>query len=171
MLWCQYQWPAGANRTGSLESLKNVIIYTDGACRGNPGPGGWGAILLYGDKEKELFGGEPETTNNRMELMAAIVALETLNTPCQVVLTTDSKYVMDGITQWMANWKKRGWKTASKQPVKNVDLWQRLDAAVQRHDIAWQWVKGHSGHPGNERADALANRGIDEMKHKQGQAS
>jgi ribonuclease HI len=171
MLWCQYQWPAGANRTGSLESLQNVIIYTDGACRGNPGPGGWGAILLYGDKEKELFGGEPETTNNRMELMAAIVALETLNTPCQVVLTTDSKYVMDGITQWMANWKKRGWKTASKQPVKNVDLWQRLDAAVQRHDIDWQWVKGHSGHPGNERADALANRGIDEMKHKQGQAS
>jgi|TARA_R100000750_G_scaffold49565_1_gene34434 ribonuclease HI len=149
--------------------LKNVIIYTDGACRGNPGPGGWGAILLYGDKEKELFGGEPETTNNRMELMAAIVALETLNAPCQVVLTTDSKYVMDGITQWMANWKKRGWKTASKQPVKNVDLWQRLDAAVQRHEIDWQWVKGHSGHPGNERADALANRGIDEMK-QQGRA-
>jgi ribonuclease HI len=149
--------------------LKNVIIYTDGACRGNPGPGGWGAILLYGDKEKELFGGEPETTNNRMELMAAIVALETLNASCQVVLTTDSKYVMDGITQWMANWKKRGWKTASKQPVKNVDLWQRLDAAVQRHDVDWQWVKGHSGHPGNERADALANRGIDEMK-QQGRA-
>ena len=148
--------------------MKNVIIYTDGACRGNPGPGGWGAILLYGDKEKELFGGEPETTNNRMELMAAIVALETLNAPCQVVLTTDSKYVMDGITQWMANWKKRGWKTASKQPVKNVDLW-RLDAAVQRHEIDWQWVKGHSGHPGNERADALANRGIDEMK-QQGRA-
>lgn len=149
--------------------MKNVIIYTDGACRGNPGPGGWGAILLCGDKEKELFGGEPETTNNRMELMAAIVALETLNAPCQVVLTTDSKYVMDGITQWMANWKKRGWKTASKQPVKNVDLWQRLDAAVQRHEIDWQWVKGHSGHPGNERADALANRGIDEMK-QQGRA-
>ncbi len=149
--------------------MKNVIVYTDGACRGNPGPGGWGAILLYGDKEKELFGGEPETTNNRMELMAAIVALETLNAPCQVVLTTDSKYVMDGITQWMANWKKRGWKTASKQPVKNVDLWQRLDAAVQRHEIDWQWVKGHSGHPGNERADALANRGIDEMK-QQGRA-
>lgn len=149
--------------------MKNVIIYTDGACRGNPGPGGWGAILLYGDKEKELFGGEPETTNNRMELMAAIVALETLNAPCKVVLTTDSKYVMDGITQWMANWKKRGWKTASKQPVKNVDLWQRLDAAVQRHEIDWQWVKGHSGHPGNERADALANRGIDEMK-QQGRA-
>lgn len=149
--------------------MKNVIVYTDGACRGNPGPGGWGAILLYGDKEKELFGGEPETTNNRMELMAAIVALETLNAPCQVVLTTDSKYVMDGITQWMANWKKRGWKTASKQPVKNVDLWQRLDAAVQRHEIDWQWVKGHSGHPGNERADTLANRGIDEMK-QQGRA-
>ena len=147
--------------------MKNVIIYTDGACRGNPGPGGWGAILLYGDKEKELFGGEPETTNNRMELMAAIVALETLNAPCQVVLTTDSKYVMDGITQWMANWKKRGWKTAWKQPVKNVDLWQRLDAAVQRHEIDWQWVKGHSGHPGNERADALANRGIDEMKQQE----
>lgn len=149
--------------------MKNVIIYTDGACRGNPGPGGWGAILLYGDKEKELFGGEPETTNNRMELMAAIVALETLNASCEVVLTTDSKYVMDGITQWLANWKKRGWKTASKQPVKNVDLWQRLDAAVQRHDVDWQWVKGHSGHPGNERADALANRGIDEMK-QQGRA-
>ena len=147
--------------------MKNVIIYTDGACRGNPGPGGWGAILLYGDKEKELFGGEPETTNNRMELMAAIVALETLNAPCQVVLISDSKYVMDGITQWMANWKKRGWKTASKQPVKNVDLWQRLDAAVQRHEIDWQWVKGHSGHPGNERADALANRGIDEMKQQE----
>ena len=120
-------------------------------------------------KQRGLRGGSQETTNNRMELMAAIVALETLNAPCQVVLTTDSKYVMDGITQWMANWKKRGWKTASKQPVKNVDLWQRLDAAVQRHEIDWQWVKGHSGHPGNERADALANRGIDEMK-QQGRA-
>ena len=146
-----------------------VEIFTDGACKGNPGPGGWGVVLRWRGRVKELFGGEAETTNNRMELMAAIVALETLNAPCQVVLTTDSKYVMDGITQWMANWKKRGWKTASKQPVKNVDLWQRLDAAVQRHEIDWQWVKGHSGHPGNERADALANRGIDEMK-QQGRA-
>ena len=143
--------------------MKAVYIYTDGACRGNPGPGGWGVVLRYGSNEKEMYGGEPETTNNRMELMAAIRGLETLTKPCQVVLTTDSRYVMDGITSWMANWKKRGWKTASKQPVKNVDLWQRLDAAVQPHTIDWQWVKGHSGHPENERADALANRGIDEL--------
>tara|TARA_B100000446_G_scaffold174490_1_gene184402 strand:- start:8144 stop:8575 length:432 start_codon:yes stop_codon:yes gene_type:complete len=143
--------------------LKAVYIYTDGACRGNPGPGGWGVVLRYGSNEKEMYGGEPETTNNRMELMAAIRGLETLTKPCQVVLTTDSRYVMDGITSWMANWKKRGWKTASKQPVKNVDLWQRLDAAAQPHTIDWQWVKGHSGHPENERADALANRGIDEL--------
>ncbi|ERP86534.1 MAG: ribonuclease HI [Alcanivoracaceae bacterium] len=143
--------------------MKAVYIYTDGACRGNPGPGGWGVVLRYGSNEKEMYGGEPETTNNRMELMAAIRGLETLTKPCQVVLTTDSRYVMDGITSWMANWKKRGWKTASKQPVKNVDLWQRLDAAAQPHTIDWQWVKGHSGHPENERADALANRGIDEL--------
>jgi ribonuclease HI len=151
--------------------LKQVIIFTDGACRGNPGPGGWGAVLRYGTTEKTLFGGEPDTTNNRMELMAAIMALEALTKPCQVVLTTDSRYVMDGITQWMVNWKKRGWKTASKQPVKNADLWRRLDAACSKHTIEWQWVKGHSGHPENEKADALANRGIDELLQEKGMPS
>lgn len=151
--------------------MKQVIIFTDGACRGNPGPGGWGAVLRYGTTEKTLFGGESDTTNNRMELMAAIMALEALTQPCQVVLTTDSRYVMDGITQWMANWKKRGWKTASKQPVKNADLWRRLDAACGKHTIEWQWVKGHSGHPENEKADALANRGIDELLQKKGMPS
>jgi len=151
--------------------LKQVMIFTDGACRGNPGPGGWGAVLRYGSTEKTLSGGEPDTTNNRMELMAAIMALEALTQPCQVVLTTDSRYVMDGITQWMANWKKRGWKTASKQPVKNADLWRRLDAACSKHTIEWQWVKGHSGHPENEKADALANRGIDEFLQKKGMPS
>lgn len=144
--------------------MKTVSIFTDGACRGNPGPGGWGAVLRYGDKEKELFGAEPHTTNNRMELMAAIQALEALKSACKVDLTTDSQYVRKGITEWMANWKKRGWKTAAKKPVVNQDLWQRLDNATVRHQIRWHWVKGHSGHPGNERADALANRGIDEMK-------
>jgi ribonuclease HI len=147
------------------------MIFTDGACRGNPGPGGWGAVLRYGSTEKTLSGGEPDTTNNRMELMAAIMALEALTQSCQVVLTTDSRYVMDGITQWMANWKKRGWKTASKQPVKNADLWRRLDAACTKHTIEWQWVKGHSGHPENEKADALANRGIDELLQKKGMPS
>ncbi|MDX1803167.1 MAG: ribonuclease HI [Alcanivorax sp.] len=142
--------------------MKKVEIFTDGACRGNPGPGGWGAVLRYGKHERELFGGESDTTNNRMELMAAIQALETLSERCQVVVTTDSKYVMDGITQWLANWKRRNWKTASRQPVKNAELWQRLDQAAQRHDVEWRWVKGHSGHPENERADQLANRGIDE---------
>ncbi len=151
-----------------MKQVKKVAMFTDGACRGNPGPGGWGVVLRYGDKEKEMHGGEPETTNNRMELMAAIAGLEALRQPCQVVLTTDSRYVMDGVTQWMPNWKKRGWKTASKQPVKNVDLWQRLDAAVQPHEIDWQWVKGHSGHPENERADALANKGIDQMNKQKG---
>lgn len=141
-----------------------VEIYTDGACRHNPGPGGWGVLLRMNDHEKELFGGEPETTNNRMELMAAIKALESLKRDCNVRLLTDSKYVMNGINQWIVNWKRRGWKTASKQPVKNVDLWQRLDTAAERHTIEWVWVKGHSGEPGNERADALANRGIDEMQ-------
>ena len=145
------------------ESNKTVEIYTDGACRGNPGPGGWGALLRYNGHEKQLHGGEKETTNNRMELMAAIVALESLSRPCEVSLTTDSKYVMHGITEWMANWKKRGWKTAARKPVKNVDLWQRLDSALAPHQVKWQWVKGHSGHPENELADELANRGIDEL--------
>ena len=140
-----------------------VHIYTDGACRGNPGPGGWGALLVYGDKEKELYGGEPDTTNNRMELMAAIRALEALKRPCRVILTTDSEYLRKGITEWMANWKRRGWKTADKKPVKNRELWQRLDTAASRHRIQWDWVRGHSGHPENERADQLANRGIDEL--------
>ena len=151
--------------------MADLFAYTDGACSGNPGPGGWGAVLRYGSTEKTLSGGEPDTTNNRMELMAAIMALEALTQPCQVVLTTDSRYVMDGITQWMANWKKRGWKTASKQPVKNADLWRRLDAACSKHTIEWQWVKGHSGHPENEKADALANRGIDELLQKKGMPS
>ncbi|MGZ5069820.1 MAG: ribonuclease HI [Methylobacter sp.] len=141
-----------------------VIIYTDGACRGNPGPGGWGAILSYKGNVKELYGGEPETTTNRRELMAAIQALEALNKPCNVQLNTDSKYVMQGITEWIANWKKRGWKTASKTPVKNEDLWRRLDTAIQRHNIEWAWVKGHSGHKDNDRADELANLGIDSLR-------
>ena len=140
-----------------------VEVFTDGACRGNPGPGGWGAILRCKGKEKELFGGEPETTNNRMELMAAIMALESLSRPCQVALTTDSKYVLQGITEWIIGWKKRGWKNSAKQPVKNVDLWQRLDMINATHQVTWHWVKGHSGHDENERADALANRGIDEL--------
>jgi len=142
---------------------KSVIIHTDGACRGNPGPGGWGVLLFYNGIKKELYGGAPETTNNRMELMAAIQALETLSDPCAVVLNTDSKYVLQGITEWMINWKKRDWKTANRQPVKNEDLWRRLDAAIQRHHITWQWVKGHSGDTGNEKADALANAGIDSL--------
>ena len=138
-----------------------VTIYTDGACKGNPGPGGWGAILFYGDKKKEICGGEPATTNNRMELMAAIQALELLNRPCKVELHTDSQYVMKGIQEWIRGWKARGWKTADKSPVKNDDLWKRLDAARERHDVDWRWVKGHAGHEFNERADALANRGVE----------
>lgn len=141
----------------------SVIIYTDGACRGNPGPGGWGAILLYGEQEKELWGSEPLTTNNRMELMAAIQALTALKKPCAVELHTDSKYVMQGITEWIHGWKARGWKTADRKPVKNDDLWIALDEARRRHEVKWRWVKGHSGHELNERADQLANRGIDEM--------
>ena len=140
-----------------------TLIYTDGACRGNPGPGGWGAILRYNSHEKTLYGAEPMTTNNRMELMAAIQALESLKRPCTVCLTTDSQYVQKGITEWMANWKKRGWKTAAKKPVKNSDLWMRLDAAVAEHEIRWEWVRGHSGHPENEMADTLANQAIDEL--------
>lgn len=140
-----------------------VVIYTDGACRGNPGPGGWGAILSYGDTEKEMYGAEPDTTNNRMELTAAIMALNALSRGCSVELYTDSQYVRQGVLEWMANWKKRGWKTAAKKPVKNQDLWQALDSAMSRHDINWHWVKGHAGVPGNERADELANVAIDEM--------
>ncbi len=141
-----------------------VELFTDGACKGNPGPGGWGALLRYGDKEKELWGGEPETTNNRMELLAVIRGLEALNRPARVRVTTDSQYVKNGITQWIHNWKRNGWKTAAKKPVKNADLWQRLDEATRRHEIEWQWVRGHTGHPENERADALANRGIEELR-------
>ena len=140
-----------------------VIIYTDGACRGNPGPGGWGVILNYKGKIKELYGAEMHTTNNRMELMAAIQALESLPRPCLVQLNSDSSYVLKGITEWMPNWKKRGWKTAAKTPVKNEDLWRRLDAAIAKHKVEWNWVKGHSGDAGNDRADALANLGIDSL--------
>ena len=143
----------------------HVIIHTDGACKGNPGPGGWGAVLQAGGgHEKELWGGEPNTTNNRMELMAAIMALEALKRPCKVELHTDSKDVMQGITEWMRGWKARGWLTADKKPVKNADLWQRLDAARTRHDVKWRWVKGHAGHELNERADQLANRGVADLR-------
>lgn len=144
--------------------MKQVQVFTDGACSGNPGPGGWGAVLRFGDKERELCGGADNTTNNRMELTAAIEGLRALNEPCEVVLTTDSTYVKDGITRWLANWKKNGWKTAAKKAVKNQDLWQELDLQTSRHTVQWQWVKGHSGHPENERADALANQGMDKVK-------
>jgi len=143
--------------------INPVIIYTDGACRGNPGKGGWGVILSYKGTVKELYGGDPDTTNNRMELMAAIQALEALKKPCTVRLHSDSVYLLKGITEWLPNWKKRGWKTANKRPVKNVDLWQRLDTAITLHQIEWQWVKGHSGDTGNDRADALANLGINSL--------
>lgn len=142
----------------------SVELFTDGACKGNPGPGGWGALLVCKGVEKELWGGDPSTTNNRMELMAAIAGLIALTRPCAVKLVTDSQYVMKGIQEWMPNWKKRGWKTASKEPVKNSDLWQKLDEEVNRHQVSWQWVRGHTGHPGNERADQLANRGVDEVR-------
>jgi ribonuclease HI len=147
------------------KSLADVTIYTDGACSGNPGPGGWGAILIHSKGTRELKGGEPMTTNNRMELMGAISALEALSKRCSVDLHTDSRYVMDGITKWMHGWKKNGWKTADKKPVKNGDLWLRLDAANARHDVRWHWVRGHSGHPENERADALAREGIAELRN------
>lgn len=137
-----------------------VTIYTDGACSGNPGPGGWGAVLQYGDAKKEINGGTSETTNNRMEMMAAIMALESLKRPMAVDLYTDSTYVRSGITEWLPGWKRRNWRTAAKKPVKNVDLWQRLDSAAAAHQIAWHWVKGHAGNPGNERADELAREGI-----------
>jgi len=139
---------------------KRVAIWTDGACSGNPGPGGWGAILRFGGQEREMCGGEPATTNNRMELMAAIVALEALKRPCAIDLHTDSKYVRDGVASWIKGWKARGWKTADNKPVKNVDLWRRLEIAAEPHDVAWHWVKGHSGHEMNERADALARAGL-----------
>ena len=144
--------------------MASVEIYTDGACRGNPGPGGWGVLLIAGKRTKTMHGGDPETTNNRMELTAAIEALNALKGRRKVILHTDSKYVMDGITEWMANWKKRGWKTAAKKPVKNQDLWQALDEAASRHEVEWRWVKGHAGDEGNEMADLLANRGIDELR-------
>lgn len=137
-----------------------VDIFTDGACSGNPGPGGWGAILAYDGETREIYGGERETTNNRMEMMAAICALETLTRPVKARVYTDSTYLKDGITIWLANWKARGWKTANRKPVKNKDLWQRLEAAIAPHEVAWHWVKGHAGHPENERADALARKGI-----------
>ena len=143
-----------------------VTIYTDGACSGNPGPGGWGVVLIYGAHERDLWGGEAPTTNNRMELTAAIKALESLTRPCRVELHTDSQYVRQGITEWLPGWKARGWRTAAKAPVKNDDLWRALDAARLRHEVSWRWVKGHAGHPLNERADALARRGCDEVRAK-----
>ncbi len=147
-----------------------VEIYADGACRGNPGPGGWGALLTFGGKRSELFGGEPATTNNRMELMAVISALESLQRPCGVILYTDSQYVQKGISEWIHAWKRRGWKTADKKPVKNEDLWRRLEAATHSHRIDWRWVKGHAGNPGNERADGLANMGIEQPEGNRGAA-
>ena len=143
-----------------------VVIYTDGACSGNPGPGGWGAVLTFGDREKEICGGEPDTTNNRMEMMAAIQALELLTKPCKVELHTDSQYVKNGVTQWIHGWKQRGWKTADKKPVKNEDLWKRLDQARLRHEVDWRWVKGHAGDVMNERADGLARKGLEEARRR-----
>lgn len=144
--------------------MKKIEVFTDGACRGNPGPGGWGALLRFNGRERHLHGGEAETTNNRMELRAAIEALSALKEPCEVSLTTDSQYVRKGINEWMAGWKRNGWKTSAKKPVKNRDLWQALDELAQRHTIEWHWVKGHSGHRENEIADELANLGIDELR-------
>jgi ribonuclease HI len=143
-----------------------VEIFTDGGCRGNPGPGGWGAVLRWNRHDKELSGADPQTTNNRMEMMAAIVALESLKRPCRVILTTDSTYLKQGITEWLARWKRNGWRTADRKPVKNEDLWRRLDAAAARHRVEWRWVKGHAGHPENERADALANRAMDDLARR-----
>lgn len=142
---------------------KNVDLFTDGACRGNPGNGGWGVLLRYGGHEKELYGGERETTNNRMELTAVIMGLKQLKQPCRVRVTTDSRYVMQGATEWLESWKRRNWRTAAKKPVLNQDLWRRFDGLATEHEIDWQWVRGHSGHPENEKADQLANRGIDEL--------
>jgi ribonuclease HI len=149
------------------KKLPHVVVHTDGACSGNPGPGGWGAILKFGDVEKELSGGEPNTTNNRMELLAAIAALEALKRPAKVDIYTDSQYLRGGITGWIFGWKKNGWKTADRKPVKNVDLWQRLDAALGEHEIKWHWVKGHAGHAENERADELARKGLQEARERE----
>ena len=144
--------------------MRSVQAYTDGACSGNPGPGGWGVVLQFGDHERELMGGENDTTNNRMELTAAIEALKAVKEPCRIALTTDSTYVKDGITKWLSNWKRNGWKTAAKKPVKNQDLWQQLEHHAAQHSVEWLWVKGHSGHPENERADTLANEGMSTLK-------
>jgi ribonuclease HI len=150
----------------SETTAQRVVIYTDGACKGNPGPGGWGAWLRWGEHEKELFGGDPSTTNNRMELTAVIESLALLKRRTPVAVYTDSAYVKDGITSWIHGWKKRGWRTADNKPVKNIELWQKLDALVASHEVQWHWVKGHSGDPGNERADALANRGVDALSSR-----
>ncbi len=147
--------------------MKQISAFTDGACSGNPGPGGWGVVLRSGEHEREIYGGASETTNNRMELTAAIRALEALREPCEVELTTDSTYVKDGITRWLTKWKQNGWRTSANKPVKNRDLWELLEAEATRHVIEWRWVKGHSGHPDNERADALANLGIEEARGSQ----
>jgi ribonuclease HI len=149
---------------GSATEGKTINIYTDGACKGNPGPGGWGAVLETGGKEREMFGGEAGTTNNRMELTAVIAALSALKRPSRVILHTDSQYVQKGITEWIHGWKARGWRTAAKEPVKNVDLWKKLDEVIRAHHIDWVWVKGHAGHDGNERADALANKGVESLQ-------
>ncbi len=146
--------------------MKEIEVFTDGACSGNPGVGGWGAILRYNDHEKELYGGEELTTNNRMEMMAAIKALIEIKGPCKIILTTDSKYLRDGISKWIHNWRKNGWKTSKREPVKNADLWRQLDTLVEQHDVEWHWVKGHSGHKENEQADALARLGIEELRSK-----
>ncbi len=153
-----------ASNADELAQSGAVIIYTDGGCKGNPGPGGWGAVLSYNGREREIWGGEPHTTNNRMELMASIMSLETLNRPCRVELYTDSQYVRNGITAWIGGWKARGWKTADNKPVKNADLWQRLDEARRRHEVSWHWVRSHAGNEGNERADKLTQRAIAELE-------
>jgi ribonuclease HI len=149
-----------------MNDLTTVEIFTDGACKGNPGPGGWGAVIRSGANEKEISGGEPQTTNNRMEMMAAVEALNALKRPCRVILSTDSKYVMDGITKWVFGWQKNGWKTADRKPVKNAEIWQALVAATARHKVEWKWVKGHAGHPENERADQLASAAAEQFRKR-----